>query len=152
MKTAQEQARFPRGYGSSSGGYKVAEYNVWRKMISRCSNPKDKDFPYYGGRGIGVSDMWYECFHNFITDMGNRPKGTMLERKDNDLGYSKENCIWATRKQQMNNKRSNRLLHFSGLTLTMAQWSERLGFRKGTILFRLKRGWTIERTLTTPKL
>lgn len=73
-------------------------------MKQRCLNPNNAHFAYYGGRGITVTKRWLK-FENFFQDMGARPAGLTIERKDNMKGYSKRNCMWATRSQQQRNKR-----------------------------------------------
>jgi len=80
-----------------------AEYTSWLHMVWRCTNPCSKDWPYYGGKGIGVDPRWRK-FVNFFTDLGVRPFGTTLHRIDSDLGYCKSNCKWATSEEQANNK------------------------------------------------
>jgi|SRR6478736_8739009 len=84
-------------------------FNSWKAMIQRCTNPNHISWKHYGARGITVCDRWLE-FKNFLEDMGERPPGMTLERKDNDLGYSRGNCVWATRKVQSNNQRRSRVL------------------------------------------
>ena len=79
-------------------------YSIWEGMIQRCTNPNQENYRNYGGRGITVSDEWRD-FQNFYRDMGDPPEGLTLERKDNDSGYSRENCVWATRSEQMQNTR-----------------------------------------------
>lgn len=80
------------------------EYASWKMMKNRCDNENYKQFKDYGGRGINYSPSW-SSFVNFFNDMGVRPENTSLDRRDNDKGYSKENCKWATRSQQSLNKR-----------------------------------------------
>jgi hypothetical protein len=80
-------------------------YGTWSSMKARCYNPKSKFYSYYGGRGIKVCDRWLNSIENFIQDMGNRPKGTSLDRINNDGNYEPNNCRWATSKEQSNNRR-----------------------------------------------
>lgn len=125
-------------------------YRTWQNMLDRCKNPNSQQFKNYGGRGIQVCDRWQK-FENFLADMGEKPNGLSLDRKDNDLGYFKENCRWATIVEQNNNKRTNRYLTFKRKTQTFAQWEHELGFNPSTIKNRLYSGWSVEKTLTTLK-
>lgn len=86
------------------------EYNSWLSMKSRCLNSSADNFKHYGGRGIIICDRWLHSFENFLSDMGTRPAGESLERKNNNGNYDPSNCIWATRKAQANNRRSNKCL------------------------------------------
>lgn len=79
-------------------------YNVWATMKQRCQNPKAANYKNYGGKGIEVCGRWEESFENFLEDMGERPEGTSLDRRDNSQGYSPENCRWATASQQSLNR------------------------------------------------
>jgi len=127
------------------------EYSVWSAMRNRCSYPGDVSFDNYGGRGIRVCSEWDLSFESFYRDMGPRPSlEHSIDRKDNDGPYCKENCRWATRKEQCNNRRSNHLVTYLGETYTISQWSDRLGISKHVIASRLRKGWSVERALTQP--
>ena len=122
----------------------------WRHMIDRCTNPNADQYEWYGGRGILIHPNWME-YNNFLRDMGERPKGMTLSRNDNDGDYESSNCEWADHKSQCLNRRSTRWLTYKGETLSVSQWSERLGIKRTTITMRLnKYKWSIEKTLSTP--
>jgi len=125
-------------------------YRVWRKMLERCCSPSCYNFDDYGGRGITVCPEWL-FFENFYRDMGDRPsRGHSLDRIDNNGNYCKENCRWATKKEQANNRRSSRMLTHNHETKTLTQWAESSGIGAGTIAHRIKSGWPVERALTQP--
>lgn len=94
---------------TTHGWSKTPEYNIWAALLQRCNNPNDKAYPHYGGRGITVCDRWNPkaggSFENFLEDMGERPEGMSLERLNNDISYSKENCCWEGRTAQAFNRR-----------------------------------------------
>lgn len=124
------------------------EYHCWLHMHARCSNRESSDYPNYGGRGIKVCERWL-LFEAFLADMGERPsRRHSIDRINNDGDYGPGNCRWATREQQGNNKRSNRKLSCNGVELTLSQWATRTGISRGAIKQRLKRGWSVERSLT----
>lgn len=130
---------------------KRSNYESWRGMIRRCTNPKYALYKDYGGRGIKVCDRWLNSISAFTEDMGQRPPGGFyLERINNNGNYEPGNCRWATRKEQARNKRNNHLITLDGVTLTLAEWSERSGIHFGTILMRIKLGWPLHRYLETP--
>ena len=127
------------------------EYKAWRAMKDRCFNPNTKYYSNWGGRGIAVCDRWKNSFQNFFLDMGSRPTAKhSLDRIDNDGNYSVENCRWATKAEQQNNQRSNRLITIDDVTLTIAQWTKEMGFDKTVIKNRLKIGWSEFAAVMTP--
>lgn len=87
------------------GMSKSPTYRIWEGIIGRCCNPKDTTYNGYGGRGITVCKEWRESFETFFNDMGERPPGLTIERIDNNLGYFKDNCKWATYTEQLRNQR-----------------------------------------------
>jgi len=125
-------------------------YHTWRNMMGRCYNANRPDYLYYGGRGIGVCDAWRRSFVSFLADMGRPPKGTTLDRIDNDADYGPSNCRWATREQQANNRRNNRRLTYSGVTASITQWSKAVGLPASTLRTRIAKKWPIGRALCEP--
>jgi hypothetical protein len=121
----------------------------WLGMKSRCDNPNNKQFKDWGWRGITYDPRW-AVFENFAADMGEPPEGMTIDRIDNDGPYCKSNCRWASRKEQSRNRRMNRYLELGGRRMTIVEWSESLGVKSRLLRVRLNRGWTVERTLTTP--
>lgn len=125
------------------------EHRVWIAMMQRCYNPNHPKYPSYGGRGIKVCDHWRESFTNFLEDMGKRPGDNYsLDRVDNDGSYNRNNCRWATAKEQQNNQRANRLLEFNGRVQNVTQWSVELGIPYSRLEARIRRGWSVERALS----
>lgn len=84
-------------------------YKSWQNAIQRCTNPNNPKYADYGGRGIRVCDRWVNSFEAFFADMGERPVGLTIERKDNDGNYEPGNVRWATRKEQTRNRRCTKL-------------------------------------------
>ena len=125
-------------------------YKAWTAMKKRCNNPRNADYPYYGGRGISYCARW-ESFGVFYADMGDRPDGMTLDRIDPTKGYNPENCRWATRKEQSCNKRNNVILTLNGVSKTLPEWAEELGIHIKTLRNRIKEsGWSQEQALTLP--
>ena len=137
-------------HGMTGGGKPTPTYLSWQNMRRRCLNPDEPGFQNYGGRGITICARW-QNFAHFLADMGERPPGPYsLERRNNHKGYSPNNCYWATRTEQNNNKRSNVRLTYHGITLNLTQWAERVDISQSALFARIQRGWSIERALTTP--
>ena len=127
----------------------LKSYNIWRKMIDRCCNERHPTYKYSGARGIKIKYEWHN-YYNFVADVGEPPDGMTLDRIDNNGNYTPENCRWATRKQQANNRRDNRRITFNGVTKTISEWAEQLGTKHQVVSSRLSRGWAEAEALTTP--
>jgi len=125
-------------------------YPTWRNMMARCYDPKDPRYRTYGARGVTVCERWHNI-RNFIADMGSRPPGLTLERKDNDAEYSPENCCWATRTEQARNRTITLLIEFQGEIKPLIEWCEQFSMPYKLVYERLYRyNWTAARALTTP--
>lgn len=131
------------------GATRTRTWNIWAAMRKRCANPNDTNYPRYGGKGIRVCEAW-ATYQQFVADMGEVPEGMSIERINNAGDYTPENCRWATKKEQANNRTTNRWITARGETLTLKQWSERTGIHAQTLLHRLTRGWSDEKTISTP--
>lgn len=137
--TLTSGADLKRGHAKSCGWlYLTREFQSWVNMMARCHN---------------VCDRWRESVANFYADMGPKPTAKhQIERRDNDGPYCPENCYWATRKEQAQNTRASLKLTHNGETLTLAQWAERTGLRHSMIQLRLKRGWSVAKSLSAPRM
>jgi len=117
------------------------EYHSYNSMKERCYNPKNKRFSRYGGRGIKVCDKWLNSFSAFIADMGDMPGNNYtLERLNFDLDYCPENCVWATKEQQANNRSNNHFITIDGKTMTLTAWSRKTNIHRSVLLRRIRRG------------
>ncbi len=133
------------------GMYKSPEYTSWKSMVRRCTDEKSAGFHNYGARGISVCDRWLSGFEAFYEDMGDRPTPThSLDRIDNDGNYEPSNCRWATPSEQSRNKRQSRLVLFDGKRVHVSELAGLHDIKPGTLWERIKRGWTIEKALSTP--
>lgn len=124
-------------HGHAKGGKWSPEYFSWMGMRQRCLNPNTKGYENYGGRGITVCAHWRDSFEQFLADMGPRPKGKTLDRRDNDKGYwcplccqPIGNCHWATWREQLLNRRNREAIYAAHsekmknywTSLTKEQW------------------------------
>lgn len=112
-------------------------YNSWAGMLQRCTNPKHPKYPAYGARGVTVCAEWME-FQNFLRDMGERPDGMTLDRKDNSGNYEPENCRWATRAEQQNNRGVNIRVSYAGQEYTLAELAVKLGVSWKNLAYRVQ--------------
>jgi hypothetical protein len=125
-----------------------ALYNIWKAIVQRCENPRHDAYPLYGGRGITVCQRWRRSYAAFAADMGERPSLLhTVDRIDVNGHYERDNCRWATRKEQSNNRRDNSWLEWRGRIYTRAQAADAVGISRGLLQWRLARGWPVERAL-----
>ena len=126
-------------------------YNTWRGMKERCFNHKASNYSNYGGRGISICDVWisFEAFSKWALANGYRDNLT-IERKDNDGDYEPDNCRWATRLEQNNNRRTNHMVTYQGKTKSIAEWSRITGINYNTLRDRIKQNWPIKQAIFTP--
>jgi len=137
--------------GATHNRSKTPEYKSWASMKSRCDNPNNTHYSRYGGRGITYETRW-SSFEEFLKDMGDMPVKKMeLDRIDNEGSYRKENCRWATRKEQTRNrggKRATRLYTFDSKTMCIADWAKEIGITAASLQKRLNKGWPLELALS----
>ena len=139
-----------RAARTTHGGRKHVLYDCWENMRQRCLISHHPRWMSYGGRGVGICERWTD-FRLFALDMGSRPTPNhSLERLDNDGDYTPDNCVWATRRQQARNTRTNRRITVDGVTKSLAGWVESSGVSRGALTGRLNRGWAPALAVTVP--
>lgn len=122
-------------------------YYIWQKIISRCTNPDDKNYHNYGGRGITICEEWldFQNFYDYVSTLEHfGEKGYSLDRIDNNGNYEPSNVRWADSKTQQRNKANNRLVEYQGETMTLIEASEKSGIGYGTLQRRIRLGWAAE--------
>jgi hypothetical protein len=129
-------------------------FRLWYEIIRRCTDPKRKAYANYGGRGIRICDEWrqsFVAFRDYVIQLAHcGEEGYSLDRIDNGGNYEPGNLRWATRSEQARNKRNTRWLTYQGKTQSITAWAEELGVKQKVLEKRLRIGWTVERTLSTP--
>jgi hypothetical protein len=126
------------GEAGYKGRPRTPEYRAWINVIGRCEDERSKSYKNYGARGIRVCDRWRASYEAFLADMGRRPSAShSIERNDNDGPYSPENCRWATKMEQSQNRRGNYTLTLDGETVCLAEACRRLGLQYKTIHNRI---------------
>ena len=128
------------GHATDSG--ESPTYVSYRAMLDRCYREKNAKYSSYGGSGISVCDRWRVSFENFLADMGERPKGTSIDRINGLGNYEPGNCRWATAKDQQHNIKSNHMISFGGKTMCISDWSRETGIPTASLYYRLKAGWS----------
>lgn len=125
---------------------------IYNGMKQRCYNSNNSSYKYYGGRGITICKEWLENYYEFekwSLENGYEDNLT-IDRIDTNKGYSPKNCRWATYKQQANNERTNHVLEIDGIKHTVQEWSEIYKIKPNTIIYRIKRGWSVKRAVKEP--
>jgi hypothetical protein len=130
-------------HGHFKGHIQSRTYRSWATMIQRCFNPKNPYYYLWGGRGIKVCDRWRK-FQNFLADMGHRPVGKTLDRKDTNGNYEPTNCRWATPLEQARNSRWAKRLTIAGFTGCLSELAEHFGIQPSTMKGRIRMGWPLE--------
>lgn len=129
------------------------DYRIWNGILARCTNVKDKSYHKYGGRGISIYEPWktsFEDFYSYIRDLPNYTlEDRSIDRTDNNGNYEPGNLQWATRIEQGRNTRFNRLITYQEETKCLTEWAEIFRISPATLTYRIKRGWTLEKALTT---
>lgn len=123
-------------------------YRIWHDMKQRCSDvAKGKSRKLYYEKGIRVCIEWLS-FERFYKDMGDAPDGMSIDRINGNGNYEPKNCRWASSKTQANNMSSNHMIDFNGKSMTLSEWASEIGVKPNTLLYRIKRGWTLDRALS----
>jgi hypothetical protein len=138
-------------HGHAGEGKRSPEYRTWQSMWRRVTDPTHQNYERYKQLGVTICEEW-KSFEKFLEDMGLKPDAARtLERVENNNGYYKENCRWATKKEQQRNKRNTTFVEYKGVKKSIPEWAELSGLTLATVYGRfVKQGWSIENTLTTP--
>lgn len=129
---------------------KQRTYQCWQGMKQRCHNPNSPQYKNYGARGITVCDEWRYSFLQFLADMGEKPDGRSLDRINNDAGYSKENCRWATPYEQRINQRTCNYVSLHGRRIVLREAAKIGGITEPTLLRRIRSGMSVEEAISLP--
>jgi hypothetical protein len=141
------------GLSRDKNHQKTRLYRIWAGIRTRCLNSNDKTFKNYGQRGICICNEWknnFKVFHDWAIANGYSDNLT-IERINNDGDYEPSNCKWADDIEQANNKRTSRIITFNGMAKTLSQWAKYYNINYNMLFERLKRGWTFEKAITTPR-
>lgn len=132
------------------GKSKLREYKIWKALKNRVTNPNRADVDHYFNKGITCCEEWFNCFEQFLYDMGMCPDKTYsIDRINNDLGYSKDNCRWASSKTQNSNRKDFNLVYtYQGESKVLKAWAEHFGIKYTTLYMRIFRnGMTFEEAI-----
>ena len=124
---------------------------TWANMIERCYNSESNTYYWYGARGVGMCERWQLSVADFISDMGMPPSPKhSIDRIDCNGNYEPGNCRWATQEEQNNNTRRSKLITWNGKTQSIRDWAKQYDVGAHGLSERLRRGWSMEKSLTTP--
>jgi hypothetical protein len=129
------------------GMFGTPTYHVWNSMKERCYNPDNCNYHRYGGRGISICKKWRESFSEFFKDMGVKPPNLSIERINNEKGYYKSNCKWATVKEQAANRRTTVYIEHDGERMILADWARRLNTGATSIKQMMGRGKSFQEAI-----
>lgn len=135
-----------------TGQYKSRLYQTWINMKTRCHTPTAWEYKNYGARGIIICEEWrhdFKVFYDWAMNHGYTDELT-IDRIDNNGNYCPENCRWVDRVTQNRNQRNSRWITHNGETKHLFDWADEFGINRNTLAHRLKRGWSIEKSLETP--
>lgn len=126
-------------------------FNIWCCMRQRCNNPNHPRYSQYGGKGVAICVEWrnFKNFRLWALSHGYSESLT-IDRIDNNGSYEPSNCRWATRKEQENNMTRNHIITHDGISRTISEWADALGFKYTTMKLRVHRGWSMEKIISTP--
>ncbi len=138
-----------RKHGQASPTARGPSYRSWETMKARCNNPNDPCYADYGGRGIKVCPRWETSFENFLEDLGERHRGTTLDRIDVNGDYEPHNCRWGDVRTQARNKRNNRMIQWQGKEICLVELSEQTGVPYQRLHERIvRRNWDVARAVS----
>jgi len=135
------------------GKKRSREYETWKRIIQRTTNPNNPDYPLYGGRGVSVCERWRHSFEHFFSDMGPRPSNRhSIDRyPDMNGNYAPGNCRWALPVEQSRNTRRTRFVDVNGERIPLIEAANAAGISIHTIRRRICMGWPDDRLLEMPK-
>lgn len=125
----------------------TAIYRTWSNIKNRCRNTNHRNYKDYGGRGVDMCDAWFNSFEQFYKDVGDIPEGMSLDRINNDKGYFKENCRWATKAEQSKNRRNSIIMKHKDITMCLKDWARKLNKPYSSMKVLAKRGLSIEQII-----
>lgn len=144
-------------HNQSHGMFGTKFYFKYFAIVQRCNDPKATSYPRYGA--LGIKNLWssfeefrddmYESYLEHVAEFGERQ--TTIDRIDSKGHYCKENCRWATMKEQARNTKKNHYLTFNGKTQTISAWAEETGVRPELISSRIRQGWPVENAISPKK-